>query len=65
MSEEQRRTGGGTRGERGGSGRQSSGREKGQTEDGKGKGRPHPPFTPDEARKEGRKGGKASHDDEH
>ena len=60
MAEEQRRKDGGNEG-RSGSSRQSD-KHRDKTDERQGKGQPHPPFTPEEARKEGRKGGKASHD---
>lgn len=61
MAEEQRRKSGGNDGHSGSSRR--NGKNQDKTDERQGKGQPHPPFTPEEARKEGRKGGKASHDD--
>jgi hypothetical protein len=60
MSAENRGKGESTSGQ---SGSNRQGDRKNQ-DDGQRKGRPHPPFTPEEARKEGRKGGRASHDDD-
>jgi hypothetical protein len=61
MMAEEKRGKGRSDGERSSSSRQSNGKNQ---SDGQRKGQPHPPFTPEEGRKEGRKGGKASHDDD-